>query len=151
MTALLGLLAVAGYQNRHKIAKFLGSVGQPHSAPGGNPWRDQGRGQAGGLTGMLQQLAQNLARDFGGQGSDRTTPGGSTGGSPPRLTDRSGWSRPVDAAAPWAGTGPDRPVTSAQIEQAIGPEMLDALSRQTGLSRQEIIARLSREHSAPLG
>ena len=28
MTALLGLLAIAGYQNRDKIAEMLGGVGQ---------------------------------------------------------------------------------------------------------------------------
>ena len=37
MTALLGLLAVAGYQNRDKIAEMLGGIGK--SAPEGS---DQG-------------------------------------------------------------------------------------------------------------
>ena len=35
MTALLGLLAVAGYQNRDKIAEMLGGIGQ--STPGWSP------------------------------------------------------------------------------------------------------------------
>jgi uncharacterized protein YidB (DUF937 family) len=30
------------------------------------------------------------------------------------------------------------------MEQAIGPQVLETLSRQTGLSREEIISRLSR-------
>ena len=33
----------------------------------------------------------------------------------------------------------------AEMVQAIDPEVLDTLSRQTGLSRQELLARLSRE------
>jgi uncharacterized protein YidB (DUF937 family) len=33
----------------------------------------------------------------------------------------------------------------AQLEQAIGPEILDTLSQQTGLSRDELLARLTRE------
>ena len=38
MVALLGLLAVAGYQNREKIAEALGAGRQaPGTAPGANP------------------------------------------------------------------------------------------------------------------
>ena len=34
MTALLGLLAVAGYQNRDKIAEMLGGIGDKSTRPG---------------------------------------------------------------------------------------------------------------------
>ena len=37
------------------------------------------------------------------------------------------------------------PVNPSQLEQAIGPDVLETLSRQTGLSQQELLARLSRE------
>jgi uncharacterized protein YidB (DUF937 family) len=138
MTALLGLLAVAGYQNRDKIAEWLGGAGQaqptpgqPQPAPGGNPQP----GQAGGLGGVLQQLGQNL----GG-----ATPGGILSGGLAELMDRFKQSGQVDTAESWVGTGPNKPVTPTQIEQAIDPEVLDTLSRQTGLSRQELLARLSR-------
>src|SRR3954451_18161843 len=43
MTALLGLLAIAGYQNRDKIAEMLGGVGQ--NKPGSD--------KQGGLGGLL--------------------------------------------------------------------------------------------------
>jgi hypothetical protein len=33
MTALLGLLAIAGYQNRDKIAEMLGGLGQNLAHP----------------------------------------------------------------------------------------------------------------------
>jgi YidB-like protein len=46
MTALLGLLAIAGYQNRDKIAEMLGGLGQ--NKPGAD-------GQAG-IGGLLSQL-----------------------------------------------------------------------------------------------
>ena len=49
MTALLGLLAVAGYQNRDKIAEMLGGLGQ--NAPG-TPGKT-------GLGGLLDQLRGN--------------------------------------------------------------------------------------------
>ena len=50
MTALLGLLAVAGYQNRDKIAEMLGGAGKAAPAGGGQ----------GGLGGLLGQLSSSL-------------------------------------------------------------------------------------------
>ena len=50
MTALLGLLAIAGYQNRDKIAEMLGGVGQ----------RTPGAAGQGGIGGLLGQLSSSL-------------------------------------------------------------------------------------------
>jgi uncharacterized protein YidB (DUF937 family) len=36
-------------------------------------------------------------------------------------------------------------IAGYQLEQAIGPDILDTLSRQTGLPQDELLARLSRE------
>jgi uncharacterized protein YidB (DUF937 family) len=36
-------------------------------------------------------------------------------------------------------------VAPRDLEQAIGPDVLDDLTQQTGLSRDEILSRLSRE------
>jgi uncharacterized protein YidB (DUF937 family) len=41
--------------------------------------------------------------------------------------------------------GPNRAVAPGQIETAIGVETLETLTRQTGLSREEILSRLTRE------
>src|ERR1700750_2736460 len=49
-----------------------------------------------------------------------------------------------ETAESWVGTGPNKPVAPPQLEQAIGPEVLETLSKQTGLSREELLARLSR-------
>ena len=52
MTALLGLLALAGYQNRDKLAEMLrGGQGAPGT----------GQGQTG-LGGLLGQLSSGLGR-----------------------------------------------------------------------------------------
>jgi uncharacterized protein YidB (DUF937 family) len=126
MTALLGLLAIAGYQHRDKIAEMLRGLGQ--SAPGA-------AGQ-GGLGGLLSDLRNSL----GG-----TSAGGMLSGGLGELVDRfkqSGQSETVDS---WVKTGPNKPVTPAQLEQAIGPDILDTLTKQTGLSREELLARLARE------
>src|SRR5215213_1660108 len=49
MTALLGLLAIAGYQNRDKLAEMLGGSAPNNPAASGQP-------QQGGLGGLLSNL-----------------------------------------------------------------------------------------------
>jgi uncharacterized protein YidB (DUF937 family) len=126
MTALLGLLAIAGYQNRDKIAEMLKGLGQRTPGPGGQ----------GGIGGLLDQLSSSL----GGASA-----GGILSGGLGELVDRFKQSGQGETADSWVGTGPNKPVTPAQLEKAIGPEVLDTLSKQTGLSRDDLLARLSRE------
>ena len=40
--------------------------------------------------------------------------------------------------------GQNKPIGPSELEQAIGPEVLATLSHQTGLPREEIVSRLSR-------
>jgi uncharacterized protein YidB (DUF937 family) len=140
MTALLGLLAIAGYQNRDKLAEMLGSGGQGGTgAPGQRPGQPQGgmggtgtTSGAGGLGGLLSGL--------GGGGV-----GGLLGGGLGELVEsfrRSGQGETVES---WVGTGPNKEVAPTQLEQAIGPDVLNQLTQQTGLSREELLSRLSRE------
>ena len=97
MTALLGLLAVAGYQHRDKIAEFLGGVGQ--SRPGGT-------GQSG-IGGFLGQLSESL----GGASA-----GGLLSGGLGELVDRFKQSGHGETAESWVGTGPNKPVTPPQLQ-----------------------------------
>ena len=124
MTALLGLLAIAGYQNRDKIAEMLGS------AQGG-----AGTGQSG-LGGLLGQLS-------GGLGAGGV--GGLLSNGLGELVDRFKQSGQADTVDSWVGTGPNKQIAPSQVEQAIGPDVLETLSTQTGLSKEELLARLSRE------
>jgi uncharacterized protein YidB (DUF937 family) len=62
--------------------------------------------------------------------------------------DSNHWSPVGDISffeTPVRAFGPNKPVTPPQLEQAIGSEVLEVLSKQTGLSREELLARLSRE------
>ena len=124
MTALLGLLAIAGYQNRDKIAEMLRGPGQ--NKPGAE-------GQ-GGIGGLLAQLG------LGGASA-----GGILGGGLGELVERFKQSGQSETAKSWVNTGPNKPCTADQLERAIGPEVLDTLSKQTGLSRDELVTRLCRE------
>jgi len=124
MTALLALLAIAGYQNRDKIAEMLGKRGQDKS--GAEP-------QAG-LGGLLGQLG------LGGASA-----GGILSGGLGELMERFKQSGQGDTAESWVNTGPNKPCTTAQLERVIGPEVLDTLSKQLGLSRDQLVTRLCRE------
>jgi uncharacterized protein YidB (DUF937 family) len=128
MTALLGLLAVAGYQNRDKIAEMLGGLGKDKSGAGS--------GAGGGLGGVLEGLRGSLGN---------AGPGGFLSGGLGELLDRFKQTGQGATADSWISTGPNQPVEPSQLEQAIGPDVLATLQKQTGFSREELLARLSRE------
>ncbi len=132
MTALLGLLAIAGYQNRDKLAALLGGAGPSGAAPPAGAPTPAGAGQAGGLGGVLGQFA----------GHD---PGSFLGGGLGALVDRFTEAGHGQTAQSWVARGPNQPVAPHQLEQAIGQDTLATLAQQTGLSRDELLARLSRE------
>ena len=119
MTALLGLLAVAGYQNRDKIAEMLRNAGGDQAKPGtGDP-----------LGGML-----------GGAGA-----GGLLSGGLGELLDKFKQNGEGETAESWVNQGPNKEVSPPQLKRAIGADVLAQLQQQTGLSQEELLARLSRE------
>jgi uncharacterized protein YidB (DUF937 family) len=48
-----------------------------------------------------------------------------------------------DIAKSWIGTGPNEPAAPRDIADALGPDMIDALSQRTGLPREQVTAILS--------
>jgi uncharacterized protein YidB (DUF937 family) len=138
MTALLGLLAVAGYQNRDKLAEMLGNRGSGSTGGGGaaEPGSLSGGGAGGGLGGLLGSL---------GGGATGEGLGGLLGGGLSELADRFRQNGHGETAESWVGTGPNRAVEPHDLEKAIGPDVLADLTEQTGLSREELLARLSRD------
>jgi len=137
LTALLGLLAVAGYQNRDKIAEWLGGRGQPEPGQIPAPTPQSGQGQAvpqegGGLLGSLGGLL-----GAGGAGAVLNSGLG-------ELVDRFKQAGHGDKADSWVQPGPNQDVAPTDLEQALGPQVIDAIARQTGLSREDLLDRLSR-------
>jgi uncharacterized protein YidB (DUF937 family) len=128
MTALLGLLAIAGYQNRDKLAEMLGGAGAK-TAPGASTQQPEPGGLLGNLSGML-----------GGAGA-----GGLLSGGIGELLEKFKESGHGETAQSWVNDGPNKEVSPPQLKQAIGPDVLAALEQQTGLSQEELLARLSRE------
>jgi uncharacterized protein YidB (DUF937 family) len=124
LAALLGLLAIAGYQNRDKIAEMLGGLGQ----------RQPGSTAPGGLGGLLGKLSSSLSG---------ASAGGILSGGLGELIDRFKQSGQGETAESWVNAGPNRPCTPAQLERAIGPEVLDNLTKQTGPARGITLETLS--------
>ena len=127
MVALLGLLAVAGYQNRDKIAEALAGRKQP---PTGGPGQDDRQG------GVLDKLGGLL----GGASAGSVLSGGLRD-----LIERFKQNGQGRAADSWVSSGPNQQLRPDQIEQAIGPDVLDTLSQHTGLSKDELLSRLTRD------
>lgn len=126
LTALLGLVAVLGYQNRDKIAEVIKGLRDGDTAAGGT---DASQGQLGGL------------RDLLGGSSAGTILNGGLG----ELLDQFNQSGQKETAESWVGNGPNRDVAPGDLKKALSPEVLQTLSNATGLSQDELLARLSRE------
>jgi uncharacterized protein YidB (DUF937 family) len=129
MTALLGMLALAGYQNRDKISDMLRGAAASTAQP-----------DAGGQQPPLGGLLGNLSGMLGGAGA-----GGLLTGGLGELLEKFKQNGHGDIAQSWVNNGPNTEISPPELKQAIGPDVLAALEQQTGLSQQELLARLSRE------
>ena len=48
-----------------------------------------------------------------------------------------------EKAESWIGMGKNEPVSAPEVEKGVGGDVLDDLIKQTGLSREELLKRLS--------
>ena len=111
--ALIGILA---YRNRDKLGALLRGEGQTAGGPAGS--------QSG-------SILDDIANKFGAGDALR------------QVLDRfkaAGSGETVDC---WVKQGPSQPIQPDEVEAAIDAETLDALSRQTGMSRDELLRRLA--------
>ena len=133
MTALLALLAVAGWQNRDRLGELLGmATGQNHpTGPSSatSPEASAPASGAGGLGGLLGGLL--------GGGSTQGLPGGLGD-----LLNSFTQSGQGDVANSWVQTGANKEIGEPQLADALGSETLDQLAKETGLSRDELLSRL---------
>ena len=118
--ANLGRLAIAilgllAYQNRDKIGDMIRGAGG-----GTEPDNPEG--------GILDQLSKGVSGTALGDVLDRFR--------------NAGAELKVDS---WVRPGPNQPVEPYEVEAAIDEETLSSLSQQTGLSREELIARITRD------
>ncbi len=131
LAALLGLVAVAGYQNRDKISDFVkglsGGGGGAAALPGGSA-AAASAALPGGIGGLLGGLVSHFQQNGAG-----------------------------DVASSWVGTGSNLPITGDQLSKVLGPDLVSKISASTGLSPHQIVAQLSQvlpqvvDHMTPQG
>lgn len=144
LKALLGVLAVAGYQNRDKIGELLKGLRDPGQlGPDGQP-------RGGGLGDLLGGLAGGTQAGSGGPGTlgglfSGAAAGGGLGGTLGELLRQFEQKGHGETASSWVGPGENKPVDDRELSEVLGPEVLNDLSLRTGLSPEEIVSRLSRE------
>jgi uncharacterized protein YidB (DUF937 family) len=125
MLALLGLAAFAGYQNRDKIA---GAIKDAQTR------RDDPNAQKSGLDHTLAGLGDLF---------DGNREGGGLLGGLGELLDGFRSHGQAETADSWVTTGPNKGLTAAQVEDAVGADNIAELSKRTGLSRDELLERLA--------
>src|SRR3954451_14984759 len=134
LIALLGLLATAGFQNRDKIAEMLKGLGTSNPNSGGD------QSGLGGLLGSLSGMQGGAA----GAGSTGGA-GGLLSNGLNELLNSFKQNGQGDTAQSWINPGPNKEISPPQLKQALGSDVLAALEEKTGLSQEELLARLSRE------
>jgi uncharacterized protein YidB (DUF937 family) len=127
LMALLGLVAVAGYQNRDKLREMIGTT-----QAGGPARPDDQAGPAG--SGLLDEIGQM----FGSGASGRNLSLGLGD-----LVERFRATGQGATADSWVSTGANADLPPEELEKAIGSDTIDELSQKTGLSRDEIVKRLT--------
>jgi uncharacterized protein YidB (DUF937 family) len=144
LTALLGILAMAGYQNRDKIGAVLKDLTQGGAQPqtsGAQPAGAPSQSSDTGLGGLLGGLAGGGLGDLVKGGSAGGILSGGLGGLLDQFT-KNGYG---DTADSWVSPGENKPIDDRQLSQALGPDVLEEISSKTGLSADEILSRLSKD------
>ena len=112
MAALLGMIAVAGYQNRDKLIEMFNSATSGNEASADDGRRTDNNPDA--ATAGVRDLVDAFRKS--GQGS---------------------------VADSWVSSGSNEPIQPSQLEQAVGSDTIDRLATETGLTKAEILKRLT--------
>jgi uncharacterized protein YidB (DUF937 family) len=132
--AVLGLLAYKALKNfganrPAQTSPIPGGAGMPGRGGGAMP----GSGALGGLLGGLGGLLAGGAA------------GSALSGGLADLVRRFEQAGHGDVAHSWVGPGGNQPIAPNTLAEALGADRIDALTAQTGLSRDELLDGLSRE------
>jgi uncharacterized protein YidB (DUF937 family) len=128
LAALLGLVALAGYQNRDRLSALLAGTGGHAAPPGGAAANGQG------------SLLPDPAATFRQGAFD----GGGLAGGISELMDRVCGSGQDAAAENWVSVDrQNERIKADDLERALGSETVEERSRKTGLSRSDILSRFA--------
>jgi uncharacterized protein YidB (DUF937 family) len=128
---LLGVLAYRTYQGKGRLADMLGRGAPAGVNPGANPPASGGLGGllGGGLGGLLAGGAA----------------GGLLSGGLNELLNRFQQNGHGDVANSWVGTGANRAISPDQLQEALGPDTVNSLAEQAGISQIDLLSGLSRD------
>lgn len=145
----MGLLALLAYKTM-KGQGPLGGLFGSGAAQGTVQGTAQGTSKAttgetepggGGLSSWLQNgLQSGLGGALAGGAAGSVISGGLN-----ELLKRFEQNGFGGAAQSWVDHGPNQPVSPGDLEQAAGTDTLDALAREIGMSRDQLVQRLSAE------
>jgi len=154
--ALLALLAVYAAKNLRTAPSPSTQPGSPAERPGGTTTAGKSPG-GGGLDDMLGGLLRggSGAGAGGGLGDLLKGPlGGLLGGAAAGTVLNGGLgdllkqlqeSGQGDVVHSWVGSGPNKEISHADLESALGADTLDALAGQSGMERRELLVGMSQE------
>jgi uncharacterized protein YidB (DUF937 family) len=131
--AILGLLAYKA------LKSFGGSQPGPSTrpyVPAGNP----SAGLPGGAGGMGDVLKGGLGGLLAGGAAGSVLSGGLAD-----LMKQFQQSGQGDAANSWVGNGPNRAISPNDLASALGADQISTLMSQSGLSRDDLLAGLSKQ------
>jgi uncharacterized protein YidB (DUF937 family) len=123
--ALMGVLAYRTMKGQGRLANILGM--SPNASP-------QPQGEGSGILGGLGSLGGLL----GGASAGSVLSGGL--GDLLRRFEANGHG---DKAQSWVATGANNPIAPGEMEEALGPERVQWLMQQTGMSKDELMSGLS--------
>lgn len=108
---------------------------------------------------LVLLAAKAVSSHFGGSSTAPSAPSGSTADAQPSgriesgmmaglpsldsILDRLRGSGHEDAVKSWIGPGENKPLPPQEVPQALGPEAIDQLQKQTGLPRSELLQQVS--------
>src|SRR5438105_1398821 len=125
----MGLLALLAYKS-FKGGGVLGGAAPQPNAPGGPGRMSDGSGDwLGGLGNLISGGAA----------------GGILSGGIGELLKKFQQTGQGHVAQSWVGNGPNEAITPGELEKAVGADTLDALSRQSGMPRDQLLAHLSEQ------
>ena len=141
--AVLGALAYHTVKNHGSLTDMLGSGGAP--TPQQNaaaPQADTGGGLFSGITGAFSGgfggLTGMLSRVSGGNAGSAVSDGLQ------HLMDRFRQNGLGEKFESWISTTPNKPVSPGEVEQGLGPDMVNWLTRETGMAKDQLLAGLAK-------
>jgi uncharacterized protein YidB (DUF937 family) len=135
---LLALLAYKTMKGQGPLGGLFGHKSGQGTAPVAGQEPVPGQTETGG--GLSSWLQSGLGGALAGGAAGNVISGGL--GELLKRFEQNGLG---GAAQSWVGDGPNQPVSASDVEKAAGNDTLDALAREIGMSRDQLVQRLSAE------